>query len=69
LVTQFGQFPQLYENPITKKIINKIMEVSGAFSPVELQVEPAMAQPQPPTPQQPPQPQLDMATPQLSQLA
>ena len=53
-----AQNPQILQDPTTKKIFNKIMEVSGAFSPVELQTEPAMAQPQPQQPgQQPGQPQ------------
>ena len=39
VLTIFMKAPQIYDNPVSKKIINKIMEVSGAFSPVELQVE------------------------------
>jgi hypothetical protein len=43
---QFGKNPQIFQDPIAKKILNKIMEVSGAFSPIELQVESASPAPQ-----------------------
>jgi hypothetical protein len=43
---QFGKNPQIFQDPIAKKILNKIMEVSGAFSPIELQVESATPNPQ-----------------------
>jgi len=47
MLQTIAQNPTVLQNPVTKKIFNKIMEISG-FSPVELQVEtsqPVMNQP------------------------
>ncbi|MGI8467739.1 MAG: hypothetical protein ACR2N3_04735 [Pyrinomonadaceae bacterium] len=66
VLVQFAQNPQILDNPVTKKILNKIMEVSGAFSPIELQVESAtpLQTNQPNQPMQPPSGLPQQAIPQ-----
>jgi hypothetical protein len=69
-----------FDHPMTKKVFNKIAEVSGAFSPVELQMEsnqPTMNQPdqtgqsgQPGMPGQGPQPPMNpLSAPLIPQQA